>query len=88
MEEKPSVFKLGEINLNAWAYNILKSSLGFVFFFFYLLSLLIVELFPRESAEKDIVLSHRSLNFRAVCFLPNQVFRQRKENSTYGKVKH
>lgn len=57
-------------------------------FFFYLLNLLIVELFLRESAVEDIVLSHRSVNFRAMCFLPSHIFKQRKENSPYKKVKH
>lgn len=87
MEEKPSVFKLGRIMHNAWAQNTLKPFLGFVFLF-YLLNLLIVELFLRESAEKDIVLSHRSVKFRAMCFLPSHIFKQRKENSPYEKVKH
>lgn len=87
MEEKPSVFKLWEIMHNAWAQNTLKLFLGFAFLF-YLLNLLIVELFLRESAEKDIVLSHRFVNFRAMCFLPSHIFKQRKENSRYEKVKH
>lgn len=87
MEKKPSVFKLGEIMHNAWAQNTLKPFLGFAFLF-YLLNSLIVELFLRESAEKDIVLSHRFVNFRAMCFLPSHIFKQRKENSCYEKVKH
>lgn len=71
---------------NAGAQNTLKPFLGFVFFF-YLLNLLFVELFLRESAEKDIILSHRSVNFRVMCFLPSHIFKQKKGNSPYEIVK-
>lgn len=47
-----------------------------------------MELFFRESAEKDIILSHRSVNFRVMCFLPSHIFKQKKGNSPYEIVKH